>query len=634
MIFCIYLTLLLGSIGPAATAERPPKLEAGKESTHVSSEFFRAELSAAQPQFLSLQVDGLRKGAFKTSALRPPPAAPRATVAKCDGTRVEYRRKDPAGSPPPRWTYEFGEKAIRMISQWSEEDPPEPVVLDFDLVRCHATLLGRMGADGQMTLPAVMHLPDQGSFRITSQGGAAAGLGYDARRAVGPYAKITFPPATKENPRVEYRWEVTAIYPPLKSIENDARFDGFRRNWLNIFQVNPRLGALANNSASDVCASCAYEYSDVALHSPPLADSLRPLDLIHQLLQFYVSGKPGYGFPGWIPYDMPGGPSKNPVFLDAYPNLLIAATDYIIGTGDKIWLKRNYPTVRAWAEALLAMDHDGNGLFEYAMSGNSSSWSPALTTRPANWWDTVGFGHEDAYSNALAYRGLRGMEKMAGDLNKPEDAARYRKAADRIRDVYIKTFYDPATGVLAGWKSADGKLHDYYFLFVNGLAIHYGLVPRERANAIMDKLMVKMKEVGYTRFDLGLPGNLVPIARADYVDLNPRFGGGAKADNSDGFQIYENGGATACHAFHTLAALYDLGRREEADRILFPMLASFEQGGFGGTGANGMTNDWRAWDGTPWGYEGFLTDNYYALLAVLARDGSLKPAPIPYGPQE
>ena len=102
-----------------------------------------------------------------------------------------------------------------------------------------------------------------------------------------------------------------------------------------------------------------------------------------------------------------------------------------------------------------------------------------------------------------------------------------------------------------------------------------------------------------------------------------------KEDNSDGFQIYENGGATACHAFHFLAALYDLGRRDEADKILFPMLDSFEKGSFEGVGANGMSNDWKTWDGTPWGYEGFLTDGYYTLLAVLVRDGQLKPMPAP-----
>ena len=118
-------------------------------------------------------------------------------------------------------------------------------------------------------------------------------------------------------------------------------------------------------------------------------------------------------------------------------------------------------------------------------------------------------------------------------------------------------------------------LHDYYFLWVNGIAIHYGLVPPDKANAIMDKLMAKMKEVGYTQFHMGLPGNLITVPLKDYVHRTPdgHFGGGVRADNADGFQKYENGGATGCFAYFTLAALYDLGRRAEADAILFPMLA-------------------------------------------------------------
>jgi hypothetical protein len=51
-------------------------------------------------------------------------------------------------------------------------------------------------------------------------------------------------------------------------------------------------------------------------------------------------------------------------------------------------------------------------------------------------------------------------------------------------------------------------------------------------------------------------------------------------DGSDGFQVYENGGATACYAYFTLAALYKLGRRNEDDAILFPMLKPYEDRGF------------------------------------------------------
>lgn len=271
----------------------------------------------------------------------------------------------------------------------------------------------------------------------------------------------------------------------------------------------------------------------------------------------------------------------------------------------------------------MATDTDGNGLFKYSVSGNSGTWPDGFPiVRPSNWWDTIGFGHEDAYSNALAYRALRDMAAIAKQLDKPADAARYRRAAERLRSAYYSCFYDPDTGVLGGWRSTDGQLHDYYFLWVNGIAIHYGLVTETQANAIMDKLLAKLREVGYDKFAMGLPGNLVTVALKDYVHKMPdgRFGGGVLSDNSDGFQNYENGGATGCFVFFTLAALYDLGRRDEADQILFAMLGTYDHGGFRGRGPSGRSYDWRRWDGTPEGGEGYLVDNYYALLAVPLRE--------------
>jgi len=642
----------LKSTRPPTAVERQLKIVEGKESLCVASGYWDVEVSLTRPQFLRLAVDALGAGQFRPSSLRSPPAAPRPTTVQRSGTKLEYRRRGLPPSSPARWTFDFGDKDITIISRWSQDDPPEPVVLDFNLNRCHATLLGRINPDGSMRLPALIHLPGQGTFRITTTGGEQVALGYDARRAVGPYAKVTFPPATEAEPLVEYHWEAVAIYPHLAGIEGDPRFNGFRRNWLNILQINPRLRVLANHSASDTCVFCYYKYADIARHTSPLADNFDALEMVRQSLERVLEGLAGYGMPGHLSFDVEGkkadhGGHPTPS-LDAYPSLLIAACEYVSGTGDKVWLERNYGSVKQWAKNLMATDRDGNGLFEYPMSGNSGSWPPLVETRPANWWDTIGFGHEDAYSNALAYRALRGMEEMAEQLAKPDDALRYRSAADKLRAAYYRTFYNPATGVLAGWKSADGQLHDYYFLFVNGIAIHYGLVSKDQGNAIMDKLLAKMKEVGYTRFDLGLPGNLIPVAKKDYAHLELRWGGGQKEDNSDGFQIYENGGATACFAYYTLAALYDLGRRNEADQILFPMLGSFDKGGFQGHGANGtaddekagashdndslptidgtgrMTNDWRKWDGTPCGYEGFLVDGYYTLLAVLAREGCLK----------
>jgi len=157
------------------------------------------------------------------------------------------------------------------------------------------------------------------------------------------------------------------------------------------------------------------------------------------------------------------------------------------------------------------------------------------------------------------------------------------------------------------------------------MAITFGVVDGDKANKLLDATLKKMKEVGFDRFDLGLPGNLINIPDSpeglDYFDVgNPRFGG------ANAYQVYENGGASGNHVYYTIAALYKLGRKKEADRILFPILNSFNECGFQGTSSNGdMTNDWRAWDGTPWGYEGMLVDNYLVVKAVLVRQGLIDP---------
>ena len=55
-----------------------------------------------------------------------------------------------------------------------------------------------MNDDGSVRLPALLHLPDQGTFRITSSVGAGLALGYDAFRYPegqqgADYVKVSFP---------------------------------------------------------------------------------------------------------------------------------------------------------------------------------------------------------------------------------------------------------------------------------------------------------------------------------------------------------------------------------------------------------------------------------------------------------
>ena len=599
----------------------PPAVAEPDESLAYQSAFLRVEFSRNQPALVALAVDSLGKGKLSVNPLLAPAVVPHPYPffeVRRQGQRVEYGLYGAPPSSPPVWVFETSERQMSFRSSYQGKDPAPPLVMDFDLELCHATLLGLMNDDGSVRLPALLHLPDHGSFRITSPADQGLSLGYELLpyplpRQKEKFVRVTFPGASGAIPRLEYTLEVAAVHPGGAQFDQDPRFDGFRRNFLNIFQLSPRFRTLANNAASDACAITVFEYAEVALQTPPLAQGLTALDLMRQTLDRYLHGTKGCGMKGYNA----GSPNNETGhdFLDVYPSLVIAGADYVLGSKDESWLRANYSGLQTWAGKMLDFDSDGDGLLEYPITRQSGPW-PWFPT--PNWWDAIWFTNKDAYSNALAYRALLDMAKVARLAGKPEDERYYASRAERLRSVYASTFFNPATGVLAGWKDTNGNLHDYYFTFVSGMAITYGLVPPPQANNIMDRLLAKMSEVGYDRFDLGLPGNLIPIRREDYNDVRVDHGGSDKEDGSDGYENYENGGATACFVYYTLEALYQLGRWQEGDRILFPVLRAFEEGQFQGRGANGKTYDWKRWDGTPRGYEGLLADNYMTLLAALS----------------
>jgi hypothetical protein len=83
--------------------------------------------------------------------------------------------------------------------------------------------------------------------------------------------------------------------------------------------------------------------------------------------------------------------------------------------------------------------------------------------------------------------------------------------------------------------------------------------------------------------------------------------------------------ATGCFAYFTIKGLYQLNRRADAERILHPMLDGYADGNFQGFCDDGMSKDWRDWNGGCHGYEGLLVDNYLTLLAVFDDVRAAKP---------
>ncbi len=598
---------------------------AGADTDFVfQTPYYKIGLNPGEPAFGTFSVDSLGHQETTLNPLFPYRITSllryRATATP---TRVAYRLQN--GDQTPVWEFSFGEKSLTITSRYVAGGN-EPLELVFDQKQNHATLLGLLvAASQQVQLPAVLHLPGMGSVRIT--GPPAGGVAYDARRFVTqPYVRLQFLAATQTRPTVSYQLDIATIYPALTPAQQtDPRYDGVKRNFINIFQLNPRLRMLANNSSSDACAFTLYKYAELARHTPPLADGLTAMNLIQTTLDEYLRGKKAYGLTGFnkedpdlAHADILGGelPYNH---LDSLPSLVIAACQYILTTHDAAWADQHYAGIGGWLTELWQRDTTGNGLVKFQESGNSGSWTGnTQRQRPANWWDTIGFGHEDAYANALTYRATRLFADVATQLNRPLDARTYRAWADKLKAAYYPAFYNPKTGVLAGWRSADGQLHDYYFTFVNSMAVLYGLVSDEHGNRLMDTILAKIKAVGFTNFGLGLPGNLVSVNKADYPEKQARWG--YSEDGVTGFQVYENGGATACFAYFTIAALQKLGRTAEANAILLPILDSMNKRGFEGLGPNGMSNDWKNWQGEPNGYEGFLVDSYLIFLAVLPPD--------------
>lgn len=603
------------AIGTAAFKMRKPlslfKVNEGKRFSYESP-YLKLELYRDSPAFSFFSTDNLGGGNFSGSPLlttQPPSTGNWRSETGSD--RIDYFSTTQARNTPA-WQFSLRPNEIIVRTRWNGEKIPAPVKITFSQKANPVTVLGIIPEKNVMRFPCVLHLPGMGSFRVHCSDPHVT-LFYDADRDVkNPFVQISFSPADKEHPDILYRLESVAIYPEFEKIKGDARFDGFRRSYINIYQMNPRTQVLANNSASDNCTFTVFLYAEMARHTPELAEGLTAMHLVRNTLDKYIAGMKGYGQVG---YDEPYNKYIGCDSSDSAPSLIISACDYITHSKDVEWAKQNYDAIKRWATRMIATDTNHDGLVKYCHSGNSGSWvghdwKSKDFVRPANWWDTIGFGYEDAYSNALAYRACNQLSEVARSLGHDDDSRYFTSFANKMKSIYYSTFYDPKTGVLGGWRSADGELHDYYFTFVNSVAICYGLIEREEGVKILQTLLRKIKEVGYPSFGLGLPGNLIPVADKDYVSHNPGAG-------YQSFQVYENGGATGAFVYFMIHALYKLDMREEAEQILFPMLKSYKTNGFQGFCANSdRSRDWKTWKGECWGYEGFLVDSYLAFLNV------------------
>jgi hypothetical protein len=474
--------------------------------------------------------------------------------------------------------------------------------------------------DGAFRFPVIVSSPDFGQMLVD-----VSSAGEAKSRLIGDRPKKTLDWIV-EVPWTRDGLEVLLVFRPVrlptpKGSQDDARWRLARRAWFNALNLTSQwgdqkarfsapVGILGNNVLSDPASCSLWMYADMAMFVPEMPGGIKTAPFLRRSLDHWLDNRmrPNGNVIGYWDYDE---------FIDSPASMLISAWDYIEMSGDKAWLTDRIPLLERIADYALSRDIDGDGLIEAVPSGNLGSLKQPK--RSSCWFDAINFGHKDAYANALTYRGFRCMADLETRLKREDHARKYTDAAKKLKKAYTPALLNPATGWIAMWRSQDGQLHDYACPFISGYAIEYGLVDHEAGKRIVDKLHAKIDAAGFTRFDLGLPCILDPIRPGDY--LQPAIGAPQTKDGRDTWQIYMNGGTTAGHVYHYLAAHYVVGMNEPADRLLDTMLKAAAAGRF----QNGVRDqfpagiDWTKWNGEPCGYEGFLADNWRFLLAVLTR---------------
>ncbi|MCX6877469.1 MAG: hypothetical protein NTW21_27220 [Verrucomicrobia bacterium] len=609
-----------------AKSDNQVQIEERADEIEIRSPWQKLVFSRAQPQITCLAWDSEGQGKLDinllgvkgtdgiqprvTPAYRPVKALPAASL-KRDGNVMRYGPFEAADGLWMNWEIKVGAKEVEMAvtKEASHAMMVRPGVIHFDLDagQTPITPYYRPGKLGLVGLPCLLQAPDCGAVLVESAPGSMAGFFERAAecQALGKtwwsYFDLTDDFPTRPDGLVEIkpgvrqgvmRWSVQHVTPVPALTAKEPRLAGLSRYALNGMPFRPDTDLLGNSITSINCGFCMFEYAEMAQWLPVLPGGIDPCDLLRRSLDTYFAGTWAHDCGPAYMLDPNSGYNTT---LDTKPALIYAAWTVVRKTGEVEQLRRWLP----YLERL--------GTLMEETAGSDGLLQTIKSTRGGGWYDVIRDGGKSAYGNALGFRAFQYLADLESLLGRNEQSKRFSDQANRIRAAYYPALFNPETGVIAGWKTEDGKLHDYWFPWVNGMAIIYGLVPEPEANKILDRLQAKFKEVGFHRFDLGMPNCLINIPSSDYA-----------VDNK--FQQYLNGGAAPCYAYWYIQAMYQTGRRTEADAMLWPLIKSYGEGLFNGgvAGKRGdpVRGEWHDWSGNKSGGEGFLPDCYHAFNAL------------------
>ncbi len=478
----------------------------------------------------------------------------------------------------------------------------------------------------EFSLPLIIHFPDFGRVEISSTStdifcveelqaskdfmGLDLGYlnhSYNHNRLHGLHYGSSFLTFKSRKPleKAELTFKVMEeCYPALP--EDDERFNGLKRNWLNSFAMNRELFDMGDNIYFHGTGHLAIHMkSDMLQFVNENDEQFKIIRRIYEK-QIERSFKQSQGDVGEVSvcYFNSGKKKKGGCASDSTPGAIIGLTG--IANWNLPLAKKLLPNAVKAADFLMTFDSDGDGIFEVPFPGDYMG-QPSEAGGYCNWWDNFAFGHKDIYFNYLCHRALRELADLLVKLGRENEAEKYLKQLELFDKNFFDIFYNPETELMAGWISRNGEVHDYGFTFAVSMGINEGLIPKDTGKKMLKKLLAIMKKEGYGDLRFGIPGNVMPVAQKDTIDWPCMSDWGR----------YENGGLNGMNGFHFLTAMYKVGLRREADEILFTIMNTYEKEMTHSGLMPGYCQsiDWRTKNGVPCGYN-YLADNYYFLLSV------------------
>lgn len=464
-----------------------------------------------------------------------------------------------------------------------------------------------VGETGLLTGPVSWHFPRYGTLRL--DGGDDVLWRSDSVRPLDtntlelkvgeeptPFGDYILPAGTH---RAELTLRVAA--PVLARVADDAPAPvrrALERHVLTALPFRADTTTYSNNGASMHCTTSLADVSAIAARLGD-ADGIRPLAWVGVSLQRWLDGAPSYGS-GRTSH---GDHRLEDEYVHMAANTLLAMGRYLGVSGDDDWFARNRDGIVRELEQMLARDLDGDGLVESAIRRGVTGehqWSTA-------WSDVLSFGWKDAWANAVLCEAWAEWIPVLEHHGERDLADRIRAARAQLVESYLPAFHNPETGLVGGWRSIDGVLHDYGFSIVVAQACATDAVPLDRAREIMRALLDAWRAAGLDDLRNGIPLNLWRVPEDDIggVVFGLPMGG------------YQQGGFSHHGARVVVDALERCGMIEEADRVLAQLCETIgDDSSFGGLGS-GL--DWRFADGTPSGYEGQLVEGFSVLAAALRR---------------